>query len=124
MQISHSKLLNAVPALQAISAIKLPVQTSFRFSRVGRKVEEALADFEQARTNLVNLHADKDVDGNVIDHGGGSAHFADPTAFQSDFQLLLAIEVDIAGDTIRISDLGSGEIEFQFLSALDWLIVE
>jgi len=89
------------PVLADVGKWTLPIKSAYAFTKIRRKVAEALKDVNEAREQLLIKHTDKDADGKPLtrDAANGQKEYAvtDMQAYQSEFQALLEESVELTG---------------------------
>lgn len=112
------KGLNRQGPMSRLIQIEMNIPTSFRLTGIVGQINKYLEQFSQARLNLYKKHATFNEKTDSWDQNQ-----AQEKAFMEDFSDLLAIEVEIAGDPITISDFSpSSKISSADLQKLSWLI--
>lgn len=89
--------LNALAALNAITAAKTPCPVKFAYaSSINRKrLSEVAEAFEEARKGLLDKHGAKDAEGKLVQHEG-NVTLADAKGFQQDYIELADGETEVA----------------------------
>lgn len=119
----------ALQALTELARVKLPVSGALRVRKIIKALQAHMEDVEAVRIDIIGRYAKRDEDGHIITENNqenGTVVFEDDDAkaeFLGEYQKLMAEtwETDL---TIRVSDLGSGEIEPAVLIALGDLLEE
>ena len=91
MKLTNRQIVSAVPALNALNVMKLPVKTSFRVVKASRVLDEALEDYNKTLKKLQEEYAEKDDDGKMKVEED-KIIFDDFEGFEEAFNELLDIE--------------------------------
>ena len=127
MKITNQQLVDSIPALQAIGSLQLKPTTAFRIAKTLRVMNDALKDYNDARTRVVDKHSKRDEDGKLEQLPGpppGRRVFADPDALNADLEELNKIEIDVDAQPIKLAALADEKVASVHLMVLDWLITE
>lgn len=119
MKVLLHKLIDAAKSLSDLSSKNLPVSTSFKLSKVIRKVDEESKLFEEVRIK-------KAAELGTISEDGKMYVFSEENnkIFSDQIKALLLSEISLDVDPIPLSSLGDIQIEPKSLVFLDWLVVE
>jgi hypothetical protein len=117
MKATLKELANSMPAFNRFIAIALPMKTSFMMKGVIRTVSEQVKDFHEERLVLCKRLGTLDEKTETYEFGDNQA------AWDVAFEELAAVEVDIPGERLKISQLlSSTAIAPADLIELEWLI--
>lgn len=101
-------------AMKTMIGLKLPIQTSYKFKTLTNKFNEELKKFGELRKEIIERHCKKKEDGTPdLDDVGNYKFDGDMANVTKEMNDLLAIEIDF--DQIKVSDLGSIELEAEIL---------
>ena len=119
MTVTLSQLKNSEAVLSKLLSTELPVQVSYRLSKLIKKVSEELTDFEASRQKLFEKYGEP-ADNNTI---------TVKPEFQQDFlnelNNLLAEAVELPDIKININDIGDVKFSAFEISLIDpWLVEE
>lgn len=150
--VTLQQLLNSIPqmetphipgALSVLISQPIPITVSFRLGKIVRAVNAELEEFQAQRTKLLERFANKDGAGKpiMLDAKGkrivASAE-GEPQAPGGDYDIpsdkqaeykkevgdLAAVQVEIPGQQIKISDLGDIKMAAGHMMQLEWLIID
>jgi hypothetical protein len=122
--LKNAELGRAVEALKALSAERLPVIGALRVRKLTRAVAEHLEDVEGVRKGLLERYGQKGEDGKLIVEGNAVPLIPETMLeFQAEFAALMAGEWSTEY-SLRVSDLGKGDIAPQVLIDLGGLLDE
>ncbi len=115
--LTHEELYVWSPALEAFAKRDLPFRVSLSAGKRVKLVRSLLKEVEEQRMKLVEKHAERDEDGEVVRADGGGAKLADAEAFQREFKELLECPVeeelrpiDWSGLEDKMPDLPANEV--------------
>lgn len=119
----------AIPALNAIMCIKLPVKTSLKLRSMARSLTHLWQDVEAERAKLIEQFSRKDDDGKpvLIDAGNGVMKYdlgENEQEFSALYNEMMACQVACQPAAIKAHELVDIEIEASTLYALGELIVD
>ncbi len=110
MIVKLRELKSMAEALDAVLVEKLPVKTSWWLARALKDIASEFETMEKARQGLINKHAKKDEDGNMVIKNDQYV-MEDTDAFQAEFAELAAQEVEIKYNPISIEQFGDINIK-------------
>lgn len=113
-----SDLLTIVPAMQALTQIKLPAKVSYRVGKAMNMIEPELRAYEKTRGELMRQYGKPHADGMKFTFEGENRD-----EFVKAMDALVAEEVTTKLPTVTLEDLGDIEIEPAHLAALDGIIL-
>lgn len=96
MKLTNEEILAAQPAFQALAQEKLPIMVSYRLAKLVAKLKDQTNVITQVRNALIAKWEVAD------DHGRVNDDSPNLPACNAEFQVLLAEEVDIAFDVVRL----------------------
>jgi hypothetical protein len=104
-----SKLVNPEfqVALRKLATQEVPLRTAFKLKGMIKQVNEALAKYDEVRTDALKRYGDKDDKGElVLDEGGKNVKLSEDSAqgFVKELNDLLNDEIEIGG--VKVADLG------------------
>lgn len=116
------KLLDIVdsqPALARLAGQALPVKTAYRLQKTLRKARQELADYYQARDELVKKHG-------AQKKGVWGVGPKDPgwEKYQAEHKELAEVEVELEIDRFPLDALGEIKISAGDLMLMEWLLAE
>lgn len=123
--LTNRDAIQAMQGLEALSRVRLPVAGALRVRKVTKALKAHLEDVEAVRMQLLEDFCKKDENGKLV-IADNRYQFVSPKA-EADFETQygqLMTETWEHGYSVRISDLGSGEIEPAVLIALGDLLEE
>lgn len=99
-------------------AMKFPVAVSFKLAKIANKLNDALRSIEAVRNGLINKYGEPNEKGQMA----VSADSPNFEKFIAEFNDLMAIEVEVVIDKVRLPEEVDGkplEIEPSLLMALE-----
>lgn len=122
MKITLEQLVSSREALDELGAAKgLPFKTAYWCGRVLKKAANEIADWDQARGKVLNeLGAKPNAETNRFDFPTSEAE----AEFHKQATEILAEEIELPGDGIKVDQFGEATLSPASLAVLDWLIVE
>lgn len=126
MQTTARDILEAHAALAAHGGLSLAPALSLRFARLTRAIRAEADTIAEARTALIEKHAQRDAQGRIvtIELPGGrtDTRLADPPAFRAAEKELLAAACDLPGEPFALAELGTQPIASDLLAGLHFAI--
>ena len=117
MKITYGKLLSSRAGLSSLAVQSLPVAISLRIARFLAKIEDELRIFADKHAELAKRHGgDPDAEGEFTIAEESRA------AFDSDFEAMMAEEIEMDVPTLRPEHLEGAKISPAILSGIMWLI--
>lgn len=113
-----SELIESFPALQALASTKLPAKISYQVGKFVSIYTKELELYDKVRLEKAKELGTLTEDGQSYQFQGENA-----TIFKTETEELLAVEVEIDREKIKVSDLGEAEIEAKHLAALDGIVI-
>lgn len=124
MKVKLSEIVGSQQALIKLMQVKLPIQISYKLSKLAFKLEPELKIYNDQRNALI-----KELGEQINPETDEWRVKADNLVkFQEEQKKLQEIEVDVKFaedkelEKIKVSDLGDVQIEANDLIALDWLL--
>ena len=119
MKIKLAQLNLAKDPLARLYTQPLPGRTAYQLGKIIKAVDGELVTLEDTRVNLVKTHGHQDA------RGGWQVGPDKLPEFNTEWEAVLAEDVDIPGDPIPLGDFGARfEATPQDMALLDWLITE
>lgn len=126
---------NPAPALHhLLGQHEMPIRQSFLIGKIAKAVFEELEQYQKSYTDLYEKYAEKDDQGKarIIDAEGKQVAEGQSGRYdvskekqpevQKELAELLATEVTIPGQQVKVSELQGVKIAPAYMMALDWLI--
>lgn len=127
---------NPQPALYVLlSRPEIPIATAHKIGKITRHVAEEIKSYQESYKALCEKYANKDGDKpRIVDAEGKLVAEGQPgrydipkerdAEFQKEHNELVALEVSLPGQTIKVSELQGVRIAPMYTMALDWLLTE
>lgn len=118
MKLTNGEIFASREPLEALLQMKFPVATSFKLAKTANKVNEALKAIEDVRNGLINRYGQPNAQGQMSVMPE-SENFG---PFVKDFNDLLALEVEVVIDKVKLPQEVDGkplEVAPSLLMALD-----
>lgn len=134
--VTLGQLLQSIGALNYLTAQALAASVSFRIGRMLKAINGELEQYELSRKTLCERFSNKNAEGKAIMlnaknepiEEGQQGRYDIPKEkmeeFEKELTELSAVEVELPGQQIHVSDLGSVNIAPAHLMILDWMIAE
>lgn len=123
MQTTVGQLLNSESALAQLSKTgHLPGHTSFRIARIIKNAGKAIADFHQAKLDLIKQYGSEVEDWDGNGNKGWKVDEDKLETFQPLFSKLLDETVDFAVTPLKAEDFGNADIAPEIFIAIDWML--
>lgn len=120
--LTNRQVLDLVPVLVELGRERLKPRAALAIQRLKRQIREHAADVEAVKQQIVEQHALKDDEGNVVMEGA-TIRFTDQAAATTAWNEVLAETVEV-GHTVALSWLEDVLISPDALDALEPLLVE
>lgn len=105
--------------------ITLPIKVSYAINKTRKALIEEAKTFEEERTKLIHLYAEKDESGEYIVEDGNYKIIPEhATDFSKGYNDLLNLEVDVQITQFSIEDLNGFNLSVLDLDRLDFMIKE
>lgn len=95
-------------ALRKLASQDVPLRSAFKLKGMIKQVNEALAKYDEVRTEALKRYGDKDDNGElVLEQGGKNVKLSEESAqaFVEELNNLLNDEIEVG--SVKISDLGN-----------------
>jgi hypothetical protein len=123
MKVTFGEIPEIIAGLRDLP--ELPTKPAYWLGRFSSKLKKEYGNFEKERYELVRKHAVKDPEGKIIsDPKTGQAKLTDREAFKVDYEKLVAQEVEVTFDPVKLDALGNVKLKPDTLSKLEKIIVE
>ncbi len=116
IKVRLSDIVNAQGALNELGTQRLVARAGLQIGRALRVVSAELETFNKTRQVLIEKH------GGIANPQTNRYDFKDEAAFNREFQDLLATEITLSVDKIKVDDLADCKIQIATMLALTWLI--
>ena len=103
------RILESKDALVELNNKELPIKTSYQITKITKKVQEELENFQEQKQNLIDKY--KDDDGNISEES--------EKKIVKQLEDLLDVEVDIEINLINVNELEDINIKPGHLMGLD-----
>ena len=121
MKLTNRQIVQAVPAINVLHTLQLPIKTSFRVAKTSRALDTILKDYNKTLKKIQEKHAEYE-DGKMKVNEDNQIQFKDPESFNEAFEELMALESEVKIRTVKLEDLGNVEVAPQVIYQLDWLL--
>ena len=113
-------------ALNKLVDVDINASVAFKLMRIIKEITSIVDDRNKMEQRVINKHAEKDEEGNVIivkDNGGnaGDVNIKDMEAFSADMANLMGIENEIGYEKINFEDLNLKTARVKDLIRLEFL---
>jgi hypothetical protein len=113
-------------ALNKLVDVDINASVAFKLMRIIKEITSIVDDKNKMEKRVINKHAEKDEEGNVIivkDNGGnvGDVNIKDMDAFSADMANLMGIENEIGYEKINFEDLNLKTARVKDLIRLEFL---
>ncbi|MCC7575003.1 hypothetical protein KO361_05405 [Candidatus Woesearchaeota archaeon] len=124
MKLKNRVVIEAIPALNNLSDVKLPVKTSYVIAKNIRELSKILEDIEKIKKQVFDKWVEKDKDGNPISEGNKEGVFKlkKNNEFNKEMNELLDIENDVNISTVTLDDLEGVDLTPGTIMSIDWMI--
>jgi len=106
---------------------EIPIKTSYKLSKLTKKIIDEYSIYEENRMKLINKYAEKDVDNNIIINKKDNSTTMigeNKINFNKEFTELINIEMELEFEKIKLDDLGEISISPRNLLYLNFLFDE
>jgi len=106
---------------------EIPIKTSYKLSKLTKKIIDEYSIYEENRMKLINKYAEKDVDNNIIINKKDNSTTMigeNKINFNKEFTELINIEMELEFEKIKLDDLGEISISPRDLLYLNFLFDE
>jgi hypothetical protein len=121
MKLTNRQIVQAVPAINVLNTLQLPVKASFRVAKTARAIDSVLDVYNKTLKKLQEQYAKRDDKGEII-VDGNQIQFNDREAFNIAFEELMNLENEVKIRTINLQELGDAQIAPNILYQLEWLV--
>ena len=119
-------------AIDFLMSQALPIRTSFQLNKIAKAAIIEFQEYQAAKKTLCERLANKDKDGKAIILEDGKPSTKGEYDIPADKLVelekehadLIAMEVEIPGQQIKVGDLGDARIAPAHLMALEWLVID
>ena len=100
-------LINGAESLRALSQKPLKARCAYAVSKILKAAETEMANFNEARMNLIRKYGEKDENDELVTDENGNAHVIPENIeeFTKELNDVLDSDVDINANKVRIDDL-------------------
>lgn len=129
VNITLGSLVAAVPALQRLAELRLPVKTAYHLAKLLRAVQQEAAEFETQRIALLKQYGEER-DATLSEQAQfGAARVTVVPAVQSEafstaLKALTALEVDVPLQPLTLAELGDATVAGNDLCLLGALLAD
>lgn len=113
MKITLNEALGITRNLKAITSKDVPAMVAYKFLKLGNQLQTEMKTLEDTRIKLVNTHSD----------GTDKVKEENIETFHKEFSEVLAQEIELEWEKIKIETLGDITIKADELSALELLFI-
>jgi hypothetical protein len=106
---------------QEVKATKIPVKTAYRLNKLTNAINEHVAFYQEQIRNLLQEHAEKDVEGEYIytnDNIGVKIKEESQQEFVTKVNELLALDVELPDITFSIEEFGDIELSMEVFNII------
>lgn len=121
MKLTNRQIVQAVPAINVLNTLKLPVKASFNVAKTSRALDIVLEDYNKTLKKLQEEHAKRNKKGEMVTKGD-QIQFKNPEAFNKAFGELMDLESDVRVRKVKLEELGNVEVTPAVLYQLEWLL--
>lgn len=134
--VTLAQLNQSIGALSELTTQPIAIRTSFQIGKIIKAVNSEMEQYNASRTKLCEQYSNKDIEGKAIMVGadgkpiveGQPGRYDIPKEkmpeFEKELAELLAIETQVPGQQIKVSDLNTVNIAPALLMNLEWLITD
>lgn len=116
--VTVGQILNAENSLMYMSQQKMPAIVSYKIARLLSKLREESQHIETTRNNLIQQHAEKNENGEIVYEENGNPKFIDGDNFMKEFTDFLYSEISFDSSLIPLSVLDTIELTPQDVELL------
>ena len=118
MKVKLEKIVNGKAALSKLLNEPLPIKASYRLSKIIRKVESELKDFEAKRFELIKKYGAEDQEKQTW-----TVIPENVETFTKEINDLLSLEISLELDALHVEELGNASISATELLQLEGFIL-
>lgn len=121
ISITLEQLVNSTDGLKGLSQKTLKARPAYAIAKILKAAEAEITSFNDARMNLIKQYGEKDETGELKSDENGNVHIPSEVLadFNKELQELLATEIEINANKIRIDDIGDVEFTAAEMAQLD-----
>ena len=120
MKVKMLVLIKSLNSLKVLCSLKIPVKTSFKLSRLMKKINEEVTIYEELQKKLVDEYGVIGDDKEFKVVSVGSEHYE---KVNLELNEILDTEIEFDFEPINIEELGNIEIEPAHLHSLEHLFI-
>ena len=127
MKLKLGELNIVLESLNKLIDKEIPIKTSYKLSKLTKKIIDEYSIYEENRMKLINKYAEKDVDNNIIINKKDNSTTMigeNKINFNKEFTELINIEMELEFEKIKLDDLGEISISPRNLLYLNFLFDE
>ena len=118
MKLTLGELLNGKPALEKLVNLEISIKAAYKLSRIIRKLNEELQNFEEQRQKLVNQYGEPQENGNVI------VTQENMEAFAKELNDLASLEIELDFEPVSLEELGDVKMKAAELMLIEKFVTE
>lgn len=105
--LKNFELLNTYLSMKELMKYKLPVKPGWNLSKNATTIERLLKTLQETESNLIDMYAEKDADGNAIYVNANSVKLKEEfkKMYSEEYQELMDCENELDLLTIKLDDL-------------------
>ena len=117
-------LINSAEGLKGLSQKKLMAKTAYVIGKILKAADAEMASFNETRMELIKKYGEKDENGELVQDDKGNVRVSQESIedFSNELKGLLDTEIEIAGNKIKMDDLGDVEFTPQEMAQLEEFI--
>ena len=117
-------LINSTEGLKGLSQKKLKARTAYAVGKILKAADAEMTSFNETRMELIKKYGEKDENGELVQDDKGNVRVSQESIedFSSELKGLLDTEIEIAGNKIKMDDLGDVEFTPQEMAQLEEFI--
>lgn len=117
-------LINSAEGLKGLSQKKLKAKTAYVIGKILKAADAEMASFNETRMELIKKYGEKDENGELVQDDKGNVRVSQESIenFSNELKGLLDTEIEIAGNKIKMDDLGDVEFTPQEMAQLEEFI--
>lgn len=127
MKLKLGELNIVLESLNKLIDKEIPIKTSYKLSKLTKKLIDEHSIYEENRMKLINKYAEKDADNNIIINKKDNSTTMigeNKINFNKEFTELINIEMELEFEKIKLDDLGEISISPRDLLYLNFLFNE
>lgn len=113
-------VVESSPILSELLKMELPIKTSYRISKLSKKIEAEVKDYLDKKNDLIRKYGKEDEKTKIPSISAQDTE--NMSLFNNDHGALLSIEIEFDFSPIPISELGKPDIEPRLL--IPWIFTE